>query len=231
MRSRIGTLALAGTLGLGGLGLGLIAAPALATAATTDTTTTEALGDRLGRISDALSGLVTDGTITQEQADAVASTLDEALPQRGWGGPGGPAGPGGWGGRGVAFDVAAEALGVTEDELRSQLRAGESVADVAAAEGVPVEDVVSALVAEARERLAAAVTDGRLTQAEADERAADLEARVTELVQRDDLGRFSPGGHGPRGGDRDQDATDEGTTDEGTTEGSSATFGATVLPA
>ena len=42
--------------------------------------------------------------------------------------------------------------------------------------------LVDALVAAETERITQAVTDGRLTQEEADERLADLEARVTERV-------------------------------------------------
>jgi hypothetical protein len=73
-------LALAAVLGLGGLATGLVVAPAMATAATTQTTAGEAVGDRVSRITEALSGLVSDGTITQDQADRVATTLDGRCP-------------------------------------------------------------------------------------------------------------------------------------------------------
>jgi hypothetical protein len=41
-------------------------------------------------------------------------------------------------------------------------------------------------------RLAEAVTDGRLTQEQADERAAELPRRLGELVAREGLGRQGP---------------------------------------
>ena len=53
-------------------------------------------------------------------------------------------------------------------------------------------------------RLAEAVTDGRLTQAEADEKAANAETRITDSLD-DPIGRGHHGG--PRGGDADDDAT------------------------
>jgi polyhydroxyalkanoate synthesis regulator phasin len=197
IRTRATGFALATALGLGGVTTGLVIAPAVASAATDETTTTsEAVGDRLSRIKDALSGLVSDGSITQEQADEVATTLDEALPQRGPGGPGGMGhgGPGGHhGGRHLALDTAASTLGVTEDELRTALGSGQSLADVAESEGVSKDALITALVDEAKAHLAEEVTEGDLTQEQADARAAELTERVTAMVEREGLGR---GGHG-----------------------------------
>lgn len=90
------------------------------------------------------------------------------------------------------LDVAAEAIGIEPDALHEALREGRTVAEVAEANGVEVQDVVDAVVAEARERLSAAVADGRLTQEEADELGADVEERVTDLVE----GRLPEGGPG-----------------------------------
>jgi hypothetical protein len=80
------------------------------------------------------------------------------------------------GGRGfcgaAGLEAAAQALGITADELTVQLRAGESLADVAAAEGVDVQTVLDAVTAacteEARANIEQAVTDGDLTRAHAD---------------------------------------------------------------
>lgn len=82
------------------------------------------------------------------------------------------------------LDAAAGVLGMTIDELRTQLQSGKSLAAIAGEKDVPVGQVVSAIVADARARLAQAVTDGKLTQAQADERSADLERRITDLVNR-----------------------------------------------
>src|SRR5918999_1079396 len=76
------------------------------------------------------------------------------------------ANPGPPDGRGPRFrahlGVAAEALGVTEDELRQALRDGQSMADVAAEQNVEVQTVIDALVADATTRIDEAVADGDL---------------------------------------------------------------------
>lgn len=191
---RIPTLVLAGAVGLGGLTSAAVLVPAAASAATGDDTVAGAVPDRLSSLSEALSGLVSDGTLSQEQADAVATTLDEALPQRG--GPGGH-GPGGHGmGGGRHLETAAEVLGTSVDELRDALQDGSSLADVAAAEGVETSALVDALVAAAQERLADHVEAGDVTQEQADERLAEVTARVTEMVERDGL-PLGPGRMGP----------------------------------
>ncbi|MPQ99778.1 hypothetical protein GB931_18015 [Modestobacter sp. I12A-02628] len=185
MRKKLVVAATAGALTLGGVAL---AVPALAAPDGTGQTAVQ-------RITEALSGLVDDGSLTQEQADEVASTLSEAgVGERG--GPGG--GP-------FQLEAAATALGMTEDELRTALQTdGTSLADVAGQQGVPVENLVDALVTAEQERIAQAVEDGSLTQEQADERLTDLEARVTERVDSD---QSRPGrGPGGRGAD---DPTDD----------------------
>ncbi len=184
MRRKLIIATTAGALTLGGLA---VAVPATAGSDAAGASAVE-------RITEALSGLVSDGSLTQEQADEVADTLSEA----GIGGPGGHGG--GRGGGHLDLAAAASALGLTEEELRTALEAdGTSLADVAEEHGVPVDALVDALVTAAQEDIAAAVEDGELTQEQADERLADLEERVTERVDSDDLGRGSRG----RGGDAD----------------------------
>jgi polyhydroxyalkanoate synthesis regulator phasin len=169
----------AGVLTLGGVA---VAVPVLA-----DTDGETSVVDR---IKSALSGLVDDGSLTQEQADEVATTLSDAGLGHG----------GHHGGDRIGLETAAEALGLTEAELRTALEPdGTSLADVAQDQGVDVGTLVDALVQAQQDRIAQAVEDGRLTQAEADERLADLEARVTERVNSDDLIR----GHHGRGGPAD----------------------------
>jgi hypothetical protein len=165
----------AGVLTLGGVA---VAVPVLA-----DTDGETSVVDR---IKSALSGLVDDGSLTQEQADEVATTLSDAGLGHG----------GHHGGDRIGLETAADALGLTEAELRTALESdGTSLADVAQAQGVDVGTLVDALVQAQQDRIAQAVEDGRLTQAEADQRLADLEARVTERVNSDDPVR----GHHGRG--------------------------------
>jgi hypothetical protein len=137
------------------------------------------------RLRALLQPLVDDGTIDAAQADAVAEHLVESGPAwRGHEHGPGHRGPGP-GGRGhLESGVVTDLLGIDADELRQQLRDGASLADIATANGVDPADLVDALVAEAQERLDRAVEDERLDADEAAERAADLEERITEMVER-----------------------------------------------
>ena len=144
-----------------------------------------------------LAQAVTDGKLTQAQADERSENLVQRItdlvnrtpPADGERRPHGPKG------MKPNLEAAATALGLTPEELRTELQAGKSLATIAGERDVEVAKVVEALVADARARLAQAVTDGKLTQAQADERSADLEARITELVNR--AGRPHGAGHRP----------------------------------
>ena len=183
MRKKLVIAASAGVLTLSGLA---VAVPALADPSST---TADAGASAVERIKSALSGLVDDGSLTQEQADEVATTLDDAGIGHGHGGPHG----GGWPG----LTAAATALGMTQDELETALEAdGASLATVADAQGVPVDTLVTALADAAEARLAEAVSDGRISQEQADERLADLTERITEWVQATDADRHGWGGRG-----------------------------------
>jgi hypothetical protein len=118
----------------------------------------------------------------------------------------GPVGPqGGRGMRGGPHDgpleVVAEALGMTVDELRAALADGQTIADLAEAKGVALEDVASALAAAQAERLQQAVENGRLTQEEADAKLAEMEANIlAHLESGEFVGPAGPGGPGMPGG-------------------------------
>lgn len=86
---------------------------------------------------------------------------------------------------GVALDTAAEALGMSEADLRQALRDGSSIADVAAERNVDVKKVIDALVAEATARIDDEVADGDLAADRAAELKEDLEERITNLVNRE----------------------------------------------
>ncbi|MEP7370187.1 MAG: hypothetical protein ABI662_11050 [Dermatophilaceae bacterium] len=186
---------------------GIIATGAGAVAITpaSATSSDNAVTSRLASIKSALSSLVSDGTLTKAQADKVASTLDSKLPKTGPGGPGGPGGHfGRFGGMGMreGEDAAAKALGMTTDQLHTAMEGGKSLAAVAKAKGVSVANVVKAMVASAQGKLASAVKDGKMTQAQADKLKTSLTQRFTDRVNdvRPDRGAGGPG-HGPRGGE------------------------------
>jgi hypothetical protein len=154
--------------------------PTTAAGGTSNTTTPAAKPDRSKWIQDALAPLVTAGTLTQAQADAVAQALQNAKPAVGPGFPGGPKGFG----RDLAggLDTAAKAIGVTTDELRQALAGGQSIAAYAKSKNVDPQKVIDALVAEAKTRLDQAVTNKKITQAQADTELTNQTARITSLV-------------------------------------------------
>lgn len=151
----------------------------------TDTATetgTETDADRLAsrteRVRTHLDELVDAGTITAEQADAVAAHLAEQAPDRGRHGPRGSHGPLGRFADGEILDL----LGIDAETLRDELRGGATLAEVAEANGVSSDELIDALVARATERLDEAVANGRIDEDEAAEKIAELEERITERI-------------------------------------------------
>jgi hypothetical protein len=145
----------------------------------------------------ALDPLVTNGTISQAQEDAVIAALDAARPAHGPGGKGGP-GHHGFG----HLSAAASALGMSEADLRTALEGGKSLATIAGEKGVAVSKVVDALVAEVKAHLDEHVASGKNTQAEADQMLADAKTRIEAFVNGTapaggpGFGFGGPGGHG-----------------------------------
>jgi hypothetical protein len=128
---------------------------------------------------------VEEGRLTEEQGVELKTRIDSGEMQflRGLGKPG----PGRFGhfhhfARFPALRAAAEYLGLAEEELRERLRDGDTLAEVAKAEGKAVDGLVDALVADAEKRLDDAVAAGKLTPAQADELADRLDERMTDLV-------------------------------------------------
>jgi hypothetical protein len=76
----------------------------------------------------------------------------------------------------------SEILGLEQGELRDALADGTTIAELAAEAGLTVQDVVDAMIAEASERLDAAVADGRIDADDAAEKLAEIEERATARV-------------------------------------------------
>lgn len=127
------------------------------------------------RLRETLQALVDDGTVTAEQADAVTSHLIENRPDRGERREGRQE-------RRQAPEAVQELLGLSADELREQLRAGSTLGDIATAQGIDPQDVVDAIVAEMTERVDAAVAEGRLDADAAAEKLADAQERIADRV-------------------------------------------------
>jgi hypothetical protein len=190
------------------------------TAATSDTTAADdaatvdadKAADHAARLQAALQPLVDDGSLTQEQVDKVITALEAAGPMGG--GRGGP-------GRdmGRHLDAAAAVIGVTTDELQTALQGGQTLAEVAVANGSTAQAVIDALVAELQAHLDEEVASGEHTQEEADARLAEATTRITDMVNNGAPagGPGMGGGHGGRGhhghdGDGDDASGDTGTS-------------------
>ena len=136
-------------------------------------------GERVGPrhiLEGALAELVENGTLTQEQADAVLAEVQErvdALPDRpGHGHP--------WLRLFYnAHEIAAETIGIEPEELREALRNDQSIAEVAEANGVAPDAVVAALVEAGNAAIDEAVANGRIDE----ERAAELRENLPEHAQ------------------------------------------------
>jgi hypothetical protein len=188
----------AGILGVGVATAGAVTVPAVAASVTGQPSPAD-VSSRVDAVRKALQGLVDDKTLTDQQADKVADTLGKSDGLRGPGpGPGGRHGFGLGIGGPEATDTLAKALGMSADDVRTALRNGTTIADLAKKQGKDVSAVESALVAAAKARLAEAVKAGRLTQAQADEIQGKLAGAIKQFVEN---GRpAGPRGFGPRHG-------------------------------
>jgi len=163
------------------------------------------LRDALSQAQDEqLDADVKAGRLTQEQADAIKQRRAEAGTVLGpGGGPPGHffghgrgGGPGFHGGPGDLLGAAADALGLSIEQLAERLRDGDTLGEVAKAEGKDFADVRTAVRRELKEHLDEAVENGPLTRERAD-------AMLDEIVEHLDEfgGGFRGfGGHhdGPR---------------------------------
>ena len=82
-------------------------------------------------------------------------------------------GLGHWGGGSwTEFDAAAKALGMTPEQLFAELHSGKSLSDIATAKGVDLQTVYDAMnadrIAAMKASIQQAVTDGTMTQEQAD---------------------------------------------------------------
>lgn len=149
--------------------------------------------------------------MTNADHDRISDIVNKPWPAPRTGGPGGAAGPGknfapGGGdmlGRfgAVALDPLAKALGISPADLKADLAKGQTIAEIATAKNVDVTTVINTLVTDATKRIDQAVTDKKLTQAQADKLTAGIKTEITNLVNngfpKGPLGGFGLGGRGP----------------------------------
>jgi polyhydroxyalkanoate synthesis regulator phasin len=140
--------------------------------------------------TETLDEAVANGSLTEEQA--------QRLQESGF-----PFGGGPMGHEPVhIMDAAAEVLGMTQADLMGQLQDGKSLAGVAEAQGMSVEDFKAALLDQVQAQLDEMVAAGDLTQDQADETFQRTEDNIDNIVNGEGCGpglggsRPGPGGFG-----------------------------------
>jgi hypothetical protein len=136
-----------------------------------------------------LSDLVDQGVISQAQAEVVAEhlVLNAHRPGR----PGVPHG------RGIdLLEEAADILNMTVADLREQLRAGSTLAEIA---GGQKGALIAQLVEAAEAEVEAAFDEGKITEEQRDRALETVAERIARFVEEGPR-RPGPRSHGPHGG-------------------------------
>jgi polyhydroxyalkanoate synthesis regulator phasin len=153
--------------------------------------------------SDEIDQAVTDGDLTQDQADRLKERLDE-LPDGAFGRSFGPPrhggfrgelgriGPGGFSllcpgiGPGEIQEKLAGFLGVSVEQLGEELRADNAtLASVAEAHGKSRDELKTFIAGETKAKLDEAVAAGNLTQERANEILTKLGERLDDMIDRE----------------------------------------------
>lgn len=122
------------------------------------------------RITSLLSTLVANGTITQSQADAITKAAEAAR----------VAGKAKFDKDRAALDsIITSTLGISLDTVKSRMKAGESLAQIA---GDKKDALIAALSAEVNKQIDAAVAAGKVSAAQAATQKAKTTERVTKMV-------------------------------------------------
>lgn len=137
------------------------------------------------KAAEEISQAVTDGQLTQARADQLLSNLQDVITQ----GVNGELFPNRID-RGevrqhsevILLRAAAEATGLTPANILEQLAQGKTLAEVITTNGGNVDTVVNNAITAATEQINTAVTNGRLTQAQADELISRLPQAYADAV-------------------------------------------------
>jgi hypothetical protein len=153
---------------------------------------------------DQLDAQLAAGRITKAQADELKKRIEAGdVPSLGLGRGFGPGlgGPGGGprglfkAGVGDSLTAAAKYLGLDESDLRTKLRDGQSLADVAKAQGKDLNGLEQAILDAAKADVDKAVADKKLTQSQADDILSGLKAHIGQLVNAKPGDRAEGKGH------------------------------------
>jgi len=98
------------------------------------------------------------------------------------------------GGKYLIKEAAAEVLGISEDDLIAGLRDGQSLAQIAEAQGMSVDDFRSELLENVSADLQALLDAGDITQEQFDEKVAELNANIDDIINAEGGLGFRHGG-------------------------------------
>jgi uncharacterized protein YidB (DUF937 family) len=136
-----------------------------------------------------LNDAVTEGWLTQNQADQMKQRMENAPADMSagmpWGGMGLDFGGRGHGGGGWGVDlraIAAEKLGMTQSDLMTALQGGKTITALAQEKGVDPQTIADAYIAQLTTNLTQAVTNGQITQKQADYMVEQAKTQVTEQL-------------------------------------------------
>ena len=133
-----------------------------------------------------LDEAVQQGQITQEQADKIASAKGFDFGKLGLGfrdHKNGAKG-GNFFARGGSLDNMANVLGITVDELKTELQ-NKKMQDVVTAHGLTFEQFQQQMLQIKKDAISQSVTDGKLTQDQADKILQNMENRQNKLAAPD----------------------------------------------
>jgi hypothetical protein len=132
----------------------------------------------LKTVSDRYAQDVTAGKMTQTEADSKLSEMKTALNE--WFTTGKM--PDSLNMQPVAreFVIVADVLGTTTTDLQAALDKGQKIADLVTAKSLTLDTFISAVVTKRTEELTKSVTDGKMTQTDADKAISDLKTALTD---------------------------------------------------
>lgn len=94
------------------------------------------------------------------------------------------------------WNALVEKLGLTSDELYTEVNSGKTLAEIAEEQGVSRADLLATLETAHKDALAQAVTDGALTQEQADGILAQMAGRYEWMIDSAGASYGVPGGRG-----------------------------------
>lgn len=167
---------------------GLEGGQTLAEIAVANGSTAQAVIDYItGQMNERIDQAVADGEMTQEVADELRAELAADVADKvneGFDRHDGDGIRGGWLKQRLdeAADELMTLLGVTEDQIETDLMAGRTLAEIATANGVEPQAVIDLLTTEAESMIDEALAEGEIDQAEADELRTELLPKIGTLV-------------------------------------------------